>query len=105
MEGLALLGNAQRTLRCRRSLDLSHGDGCRRSPAFRKPLGEYIRKKRLDLSLSLRQLAKLLELGNSKELIRKWESNRCYPTERYRVRIIEFLGFDPESNKPTGDIL
>jgi transcriptional regulator with XRE-family HTH domain len=50
------------------------------------------------------QLAKLLGVGMTMTAIEKWETNRNYPTPPNRIRIIEFLGFDPESVNPTGDL-
>jgi ribosome-binding protein aMBF1 (putative translation factor) len=63
----------------------------------RKALGEHLRKKRIELSLSTRQLAEQLGLQEKCSYISLWERNEYYPTERYRTRIIEFLGYDPES--------
>lgn len=48
------------------------------------------------------QLAKLLGLGITATAIEKWETNQNLPTEPYRSRIVEFLGFDPDSKNPTG---
>jgi hypothetical protein len=50
------------------------------------------------------QLAKQLGLGITGSAIEKWEKNQNYPIPPNRIRIIEFLGFDPESAKPTGDL-
>ena len=71
-------------------------------PAAPKTLGEHLRKKRIDLSLSMTQLAKLLGLGITDTAIEKWEKNQNRPTEFHRRRIIEFLGFDPATIIPTG---
>jgi len=65
-----------------------------------KTLGEHLRKKRIDLSLSMTRLARLLGVGMTKAAIEKWEKHINYPTQPNRVRIINFLGFDPSS--PTG---
>jgi predicted transcriptional regulator len=75
----------------------------RRYPAHPKTLGEHLRKKRIDLSLSMRQLSDFLSLGVSDSTIEKWEKDISRPTEPYRSRIVEFLGFDSEPVEPTGD--
>ena len=76
----------------------------RNYPANPKTLGEHLRKKRIDLSLSMTQLAKLLGLGITDTAIEKWEKNQNRPTEFHRGRIIEFLGFDPTRRNLTGAI-
>jgi transcriptional regulator with XRE-family HTH domain len=48
------------------------------------------------------QLAKQLGLGITMSAIEKWEKNQNYPNASNRIRIIEFLGYDPESSNPTG---
>jgi predicted transcriptional regulator len=75
----------------------------RRYPATPKTLGEHLRKKRVDMQLSMTQLANLLGLGISDTAIEKWEKNQNRPTEEHRKRIIEFLGFNPAQINPTGD--
>ena len=54
------------------------------------------------MHLSMPQLAKLLGLGFTATAIEKWEKNQNRPTEPYRPRIVEFLGFDPDSPNSTG---
>ena len=51
------------------------------------------------------KLAQLLGLDITDTAIEKWEKNQNYPTQPYRSRIVQFLGFDPELEKPTGDSL
>jgi transcriptional regulator with XRE-family HTH domain len=75
----------------------------RRYPAHPKTLGEHLRKKRIDMGLSMPKLAKLLGNSITDTAIEKWEKNQNRPTEHHRARIVEFLGFDPEFEKPTGD--
>jgi len=58
---------------------------------------------RVDISLSMTQLAQLLDIGVSSSAIEKREKHQNCSTTPYRKRIIEFLGFDPESFNPTGD--
>jgi transcriptional regulator with XRE-family HTH domain len=65
-------------------------------------LGEHLRKKRIDMGLSMPKLAKLLGIGVTDSAIEKWEKNINYPTAPYRSKIISFLGFDPEFEKPKG---
>jgi len=103
-EKLALLGIDDRTIRHQRAVTSLHFKGLRHYPAFPKTLGEHLRKKRIDLSLSMTQLAKLLGVGIANTAIEKWETNQNYPTPPNRIRIIEFLGFDPEWTNPTGDL-
>jgi len=71
-------------------------------PANPKTLGEYLRKRRIDRSLSMTQLAKLLGFGITDSAIEKWEKNQNRPTEAHRKQIIEFLGFDPTLADSTG---
>ena len=81
-----------------------HFRNLRGYPASPETLGEHLRKKRVDLSLSMGQLVKQLGLGVTASAIEKWERNQNYPTVFNRKRIIEFLGFDPESVNPTGGV-
>ncbi len=59
-------------------------------------MGEHLRKKRIDLSLSMAQLAKQLGLEVTESAIERWEKNLARPTEANRARIVKFLGFEPE---------
>jgi transcriptional regulator with XRE-family HTH domain len=74
-----------------------------RYPTAPKTFGEHLRKKQVDMQLSMTQLANLLGLGISDSAIEKWEKNQNHPTDAHRKRIIEFLGFNPGSQNPTGD--
>jgi predicted transcriptional regulator len=65
-------------------------------------LGEHLRKKRVDLSLSMTQLSQFLRLGVSDSTIEKWEKNISRPSEPYRSQIVQFLGFAPETTNSTG---
>jgi transcriptional regulator with XRE-family HTH domain len=47
------------------------------------------------MGLSMQKLAQLLGVGVTDSAIEKWERNKNRPTEPYRSRIVEFLGFDP----------
>jgi DNA-binding transcriptional regulator YiaG len=100
---LALLGIYHRTTRITRQPFSLHFSRTRLYPANPKTLGEHLRKRRVDLALSMPKLALLLGFGISDTAIEKWEINENRPTEPYRSRIIKFLGFDPELENPTGD--
>jgi len=56
-------------------------------------LGQHIRKRRLDVALLQRELAK--KIGTDNQTIRNWEVDRTKPTHRHMPRVIEFLGYDP----------
>jgi transcriptional regulator with XRE-family HTH domain len=74
----------------------------RRYPTNPKTLGEHLRKKRIDLQLSMTKLARILGLGITDTAIEKWEKNQNRPTKEHRKRIVEFLGFNPALANPTG---
>ena len=76
----------------------------RHYPADPKTIGEHLRKKRIDMGLSMAQLAKLLEFGVTDSAIEKWEKNQNHPTPEHWARIAHFLGFDPGLARPTGDL-
>ena len=65
-------------------------------------MGEHLRKKRIDLSLSMTQLSQFLNLGVSDGTIEKWEKDISRPSEPYWKRIVEFVGYDPRSHLPNG---
>jgi len=75
----------------------------RRYPTSPQTLGEHLRKKRIDMQLSMTQLAELLGLGITNFAIEKWEKNQNRPTAEHQTRIVDFLGFDPALAKLTGD--
>lgn len=64
-------------------------------PEHLKTLGDYIRKRRLDLGLHQKDVAALVNATNS--TVTNWEKNRTRPTLEFLPRIIEFLGYDPIS--------
>lgn len=74
----------------------------RNYPASPKTLGEHLRKKRIDLQLSMSQLARVLGLGITRSAVEQWEKNQNRPTSEYKKQIIQFLGFDPTTANPTG---
>jgi len=86
------LGIGERTIHHHRSTISLHFRQLRRYPTNPKTLGEHLRKKRIDLSLSMTQLSKFLELGVADTTIEKWEKNVSKPTEPYRSKLIKFLG-------------
>jgi DNA-binding transcriptional regulator YiaG len=99
---LRLLTIYQRTIRHPKPWVSAHFRQLRNYPANPKTLGEYVRKKRIDMQLSMSQLGELLGLGVTDSAIEKWEKNQNRPTEPYRTRIIQFVGFDPEMANPIG---
>jgi predicted transcriptional regulator len=74
----------------------------RRYPTRPKTLGEHLRKKRIDLSLSMTQLSEYLKLDVSDATIEKWEKDISQPSKPYWNRIVEFVGFDPKDHLPNG---
>jgi transcriptional regulator with XRE-family HTH domain len=68
-------------------------------PKELKTIGDYIRKRRLDLELLQKDVAKLI--GVTEATIYDWESNRTSPRFRYTPRIIEFLGYWPYDTPAT----
>ena len=97
------LACCHRTIRVHRSSISLHFRRLRRYPTAPKTLGEHLRKKRVDMQLSMTQLAKTLGLAITDAAIEKWEKNQNHPTDEHRKRIVEFLGFNPAPANPTGD--
>ena len=62
-------------------------------PTQLRTLGDQIRKRRMDLGLSQRVLAR--RLGMSKSSIENWEGNIVEPARWMIPGITEFLGFQP----------
>jgi DNA-binding transcriptional regulator YiaG len=89
------LAFCHRIIRNRRHPNSPHFRSLRRYPTNPKTLGEHLRKKRIDLHLSMTQLAKMLGFGISDTAIEKWEKNENRPTDEHRKPIVEFLGFNP----------
>jgi len=58
-----------------------------------KTIGDHIRKKRLDLNLYQKDLAKAF--GVKEDTILNWEKGRSNPQLRYIPKVIEFLGYIP----------
>ncbi len=97
------MGSYHRQISAQKPANSLHFQRLRRYPATPTTLGEHLRKKRIDLSLSMTQLAKLLGLGITNTAVEKWEKNQNRPTEFHRRRLIEFLGFDPATPNRTGE--
>jgi transcriptional regulator with XRE-family HTH domain len=56
-------------------------------------IGDHLKKKRLDLGLLQREVAK--RIGVDKSTIQYWETNRVAPAIRHMPRLIRFLGYAP----------
>jgi transcriptional regulator with XRE-family HTH domain len=67
-------------------------------PESLNSLGDHIRKRRLDLKLLQKEVAKRLEVDTT--TITNWELNRTSPSLPFLPRIIEFLGYVPLSILP-----
>ena len=62
-------------------------------PTALNTLGDHIRKKRLDLGMLQKDVAKII--GTSTDTICYWENNRATPYISYIPNIIKFLGYVP----------
>lgn len=62
-------------------------------PKTLKTIGDYIRTKRLDSGLFLREVAEQLQV--SKETLNDWELHKAKPLIQQYPAIIQFLGRDP----------
>lgn len=67
-------------------------------PEELRTLGEHLKKKRLDLGLIQREVAK--EIAVSKATLYNWEKGRSEPEIRFYPAIIRFLGYDPTAADP-----
>jgi DNA-binding transcriptional regulator YiaG len=63
-------------------------------PTSPRTVGDHIRRKRLDLGLGQRTLAR--QLGVREETVHLWETGRARPLARHYGRVVRFLGYDPE---------
>ena len=57
------------------------------------PIGQHIRKKRLDLKLLQREVADLV--GITEECMTNWENGKSVPQIQYMPKLIQFLGYNP----------
>jgi transcriptional regulator with XRE-family HTH domain len=62
-------------------------------PKTLKTLGDHLRKRRLDLSLLQRDVAR--KIGVDKTTIHNWETNQKNPSLHFIPRIIKFIGYFP----------
>ena len=69
-------------------------------PKELKTLGDHLRKRRLDLALTQKDVAD--RLGADETSVWNWEKNRSSPALRFVPRVIEFLGYVPDDTKPKG---
>jgi DNA-binding transcriptional regulator YiaG len=67
-------------------------------PSELKKVGDHIRKKRLELKLLQKEVARIL--GVSKDTITYWEVGRSSPRLQYMPKIVEFLGYVPFEKEP-----
>jgi DNA-binding XRE family transcriptional regulator len=58
-------------------------------------IGDHIRKKRLDMKLTRRQVAK--QIGVNRHTITGWEKYCRVPLMRHMPKIIDFLGYIPST--------
>ena len=65
-------------------------------PKELRTLGDHLRKRRLDLALFQKDVAK--RLGANEASVWNWEKNRSSPALRFVPRIIEFLGYTPDDD-------
>jgi len=56
-------------------------------------LGDHIRRRRLELGLEQRELAR--QLGADDMTVCNWEKGRTFPSIRFLPRIVRFLGYVP----------
>ena len=62
-------------------------------PTEIKTLGDHIRKRRLDLGLFQKQVAKFI--GVTTSTVTNWEKNRNKPECKHYPKITDFLGYCP----------
>jgi transcriptional regulator with XRE-family HTH domain len=62
-------------------------------PRELRTLGDHLRKKRLDLGMLQKEVAKTL--GVDKDSVYYWETNRYEPSLRSIPKIVQFLGYVP----------
>ncbi len=62
-------------------------------PSVPITLGDHLKRRRIELGLLQRELAK--QLGVGEWALRHWERNTTAPAIRFVSRIIAFLGYDP----------
>jgi ribosome-binding protein aMBF1 (putative translation factor) len=60
-------------------------------------LADHVRAKRLKENLTMKELAE--KLGVSKGTLKYWEMHKNPPSEDNRKMLVEYLGFDPGSQR------
>ena len=65
------------------------------APVTPKTLGEHLRRARLERGLTLEQMARIL--GVFSLTVHYWEHGCYTPKPQSREKIVEFLGYDPET--------
>jgi transcriptional regulator with XRE-family HTH domain len=68
-------------------------------PKTLKTIGHHLRKRRLDLKLYQKDVAKIVGIDTNS--ITNWEKNRTSPRLYLLPRIINFLGYDPVQSNAT----
>jgi transcriptional regulator with XRE-family HTH domain len=66
---------------------------CKGYPLVPRSLGQHIRKRRLELGLTQKQVARIL--GVSQPSVQHWEDYERMPMTKRVPQIIKFLGYDP----------
>lgn len=62
-------------------------------PSSLTAIGEHIKKRRIQLHLFQRDVAKILDV--SEDTITYWENGRATPQIQHYPKVIEFLGYNP----------
>lgn len=62
-------------------------------PIEPKTIGEHIRKRRMDLKMTQKELSK--HFGVTEDTITYWEVGRSMPQKKFYSRIISFLKYNP----------
>ena len=63
-----------------------------------KTIGEHLRKKRVDMGLTNVQVAH--SLGVCYQTVERWEHGRYPMKPKHRAKVVAFLGYDPDTEKP-----
>jgi transcriptional regulator with XRE-family HTH domain len=68
-------------------------------PTELRTIGDHIRKRRLNLGLTQREVA--LRIGIDKTTVFNWEAGSAGPNLRAMPEVIRFLGYDPTETGST----
>jgi len=60
-------------------------------------IGNHLRKRRLDLGLRQKDVARVV--GADETWVTTWEKNRAEPSLRFLPRIMQFLDYAPSTNQ------